>query len=307
VPKRSNGFQRLVHLIESTLAADGIIVRESEMIASRHGDEREVDVAVHIPGVHPVLVAVESRDHGRRGDTTWIDSLIGKYDGMPVARIVAVHRRGFTKGALKKAADSGIECVTLEHARQEYWLKQLGQTSIELRGRIFKVEGLTIIVERDASGAEPVIDMPSAFIHTPGGKCMSVQTLVETAHNDQAVTNKVHDYVMANDVLDVVQQFTIELSLPSAALVSDAYDRTYQVKEVELAVSAISRGCNAEYAASNYAHSQVAHFSEQVGDFEMNGVMSEPVAGVPKVGFRVHLEKPLAWPGDTSDKGSHKK
>ena len=268
------------------------------MVASRHGDEREVDVAVHIPGAHPVIVAVESRDQGRRGDTTWIDSLIGKYDGMPVDKIVAVHRRGFTKGAIKKATDSGIECVTLEQAQQDHWLKHLGQTLIELRGRVFKVEGITVVVERDASGAEPVIDMPSAFIHTLGGYCMSLQTLVESAHKDQAVINKVHDYVMANDILDVVQKFPIELNLPPAARVSDAYDRTYQVKNVELAVSAISRGRNAEYAASTYARSQVAHFSEHVGDFQMSGVMAEPVAGVPKVGFRVHLDAPLTWPDD---------
>jgi len=113
--------------------------------------------------------------------------------------------------------------------------------------------------------------------------------------------------VMANDVLDTVQHFPIQLDLPPAALVSDASNRTYQAKNVELAVSAISRGRNAEYAASTYAQSHVAHFSEHVGDFQMSGVLTEHVAGVPKVRFRVHLEAPLTWPDDILDESPGQK
>jgi len=149
--------------------------------------------------------------------------------------------------------------------------------------------------------------MPSAFIHTPGGYCKSLKTRVETAHKDPGIINKVHDYVMANDVLDTVQHFPIRLDLPPAALVSDASNRTYQAKNVELAVSAISRARNAEYAASTYAQSHVAHFSEHVGDFQMSGVLTEHVAGVPKVRFRVHLEAPLTWPDDILDESPGQK
>lgn len=73
MPKRSNEFQRLIHLIETTLAPHDVVVRESELIISRYGDEREVDVAVHLTsGAHAVTIAVECRDRSRPADLEWM-------------------------------------------------------------------------------------------------------------------------------------------------------------------------------------------------------------------------------------------
>ena len=85
--------------------------------------------------------------------------------------------------------------------------------------------------------------------------CISVKALVKHAHRNEAVINKVHDYVMANDVLDIVQKFKLaklELSVPSDAVVSDGRDRTYRVKRVEFDVSAVSAGRLAEFTAGTY-------------------------------------------------------
>ncbi len=84
---------------------------------------------------------------------------------------------------------------------------------------------------------------------------------------------------------------------PAAPSIS-AEGRSWPLKQVELAIAAKSLGRNTEYAATTYAQSQLATFSEQLGPFEMTGVMTEPVAGMPNERFRVHVEKPLAWPGD---------
>ena len=105
------------------------------MVLSREGDEREIDVAVYLPaGPRTLVIGVECRGHGRSGTKEWIDGLIGKYDGLPVDKIVAVHERGFTKGALKKAADAHIECVTLGRARQDVSRRVEGKDRSAFRG-----------------------------------------------------------------------------------------------------------------------------------------------------------------------------
>ena len=48
MPKRTNDFQALIALVERQLAASGVRVVESEMLADRlTGELREVDVCVH--------------------------------------------------------------------------------------------------------------------------------------------------------------------------------------------------------------------------------------------------------------------
>jgi len=266
------------------------------MVLSREGDEREIDVAVYLPaGPRTLVIGVECRGHGRSGTKEWIDGLIGKYDGLPVDKIVAVHERGFTKGALKKAADAHIECVTLGRARQDHWLKQLRAPAVELRSRVFRIEGVTVTV--DAPPPAPTFDVPSAILHLSPEPPTSVLALIKTAHTNKAIIEKVHSYLIAHNVLDVVQRFTMDLDLGPAPSIS-AEGRRWPLKRVELAIAAKSLGLNTEYAAATYAHSQVATFSEQLGPFEMTGVMTEPVTGMPNERFRVHIEKPLAWPSD---------
>ena len=86
MPKRTNDFQALIALVERPLAASGVRVVESEMLADRlTGEPREVDVCVHatVSG-KDVTLALECRDHKRKADQIWIDTLRGKYANLPV-------------------------------------------------------------------------------------------------------------------------------------------------------------------------------------------------------------------------------
>jgi hypothetical protein len=101
VPKRTNDFQALIALVERQLAASGVRVVESEMLADRlTGELREVDVCVHatVSG-KDVMLALECRDHKRKADQIWIDTLRGKYANLPVDKVIAVARAGFAKTA----------------------------------------------------------------------------------------------------------------------------------------------------------------------------------------------------------------
>ena len=118
MPKRSNDFQRLITAIERQLAPLGAVVTESKLIKERDSaTEREIDIGIESTlGQHAVLIAIECRDHKRPADILWIDQLIGKYRDLPVEKIVAVSRSGFTKSATRKAKEVNISTATLEEA-----------------------------------------------------------------------------------------------------------------------------------------------------------------------------------------------
>jgi hypothetical protein len=118
VPKRTNDFQALIALVEGQLAASGVRVVESEMLADRlTGELREVDVCVHaIVSGKDVTLALVCRDHKRKADQIWIDTLRGKYANLPVDNVIAVARAGFANTARAAAEKARIQTLTLEEA-----------------------------------------------------------------------------------------------------------------------------------------------------------------------------------------------
>jgi Restriction endonuclease len=123
MPKRTNDFQRLMHYIYSQLAPKDVCVTESASLKERSNNvEREVDILLeqNIFGM-AMRIAIECRGRSRKDDIEWIDSLIGKFQNLDVHKVIAVSKSGFSKGAIKKAADSNIETRTLKQALDTDW------------------------------------------------------------------------------------------------------------------------------------------------------------------------------------------
>ncbi len=127
MPKRSNEFQSLIALIEETIAPEGVAVTESKEVISTEGTSREVDVAIEgtVAG-HDILIGVECRDHRRKADITWIDQLVGKYQGLPVNKIIAVSKSGFSKNAAEAAKRNNIDTLDISEARNLRWRELVG-------------------------------------------------------------------------------------------------------------------------------------------------------------------------------------
>jgi len=127
MPKRSNDFQKLIKLIESQLAEENITVTESKLLEDkRNGVQREVDILIETKvSEHPVNIAIECRDHKRKPGMQWIDSLIGRYKYLPIHKVIAVSRSGFTDTAYQAARESNIELLTLEKAIEEDWVRDV--------------------------------------------------------------------------------------------------------------------------------------------------------------------------------------
>ena len=295
MPQRSNDFQRLIHLIEATLTQHGAVVRESEMIASRRGVPREVDIAVHLTnGPHNITIAVECRDRARPADVEWIDALIGKYDDMPVDKVVAVSRKGFTSGAKKKAGENGILCWTLEEAhQQDHWVNQL-KTVAEIRTRAFTLERYTVVIAPPESGTAQAPDMENAVLHMPDGRSMSVRTAAMSVYHSSAILEQFHDIFTDNEVAETVQRAEIIVDLPPGTWIIDAQGLRYRAQKIELFGACRSHGRDLDYQPKTYAGKQIAHAGAKVGDLKINSVVTGSVAGASRVGIRIERLTPMA-------------
>ncbi len=129
MPPRPNDLQQLIRTIERQLAGAARIA-EWLLFPGRDGTPREVDTLIEWTAPRPaderpLRVALEYRDHARPADLTWIEQLRGKYDSLPVDRVVAVARRGFTPAARARAAACCILALTLAEAQAADWARTL--------------------------------------------------------------------------------------------------------------------------------------------------------------------------------------
>jgi hypothetical protein len=122
MPKRTNSFQRLVHLLQLQLADSGAAVTESKELPDRvDGQLVEVDVAVEmVLGGYALTVGIEARGGRRKVERNGAFAVIGKYKRV-VDKTVIVARGGFTRGALKLCKEHGVEPITLSEAVAADW------------------------------------------------------------------------------------------------------------------------------------------------------------------------------------------
>ena len=159
MPKRSNGFQRLIRRIYSSIKPKGATLTESALLKDSDADtEREVDVLIELQVADAVVrIGIECRDHARAADVQWIDLVIGKYQRLPVDRIIAVSRSGFTKGASGKAKANRIETRTLREALDIDWPAELLQVRIGRFAPILALTSTEIICEPQWSDTVPPV------------------------------------------------------------------------------------------------------------------------------------------------------
>jgi Restriction endonuclease len=151
MPKRTNEFQRIVRYIYSQIVPAGGQVTESACLRERgNGPEREIDILIeHKIAGHSVRIAVEARDHARDQTVEWIDSLIGKYNALPVDLVVAVSSKKFSLAAKEKAADHPIDLITVNEALTTNWRKRIERWKMMTHSFT-----LMTIITLDAAGNE---------------------------------------------------------------------------------------------------------------------------------------------------------
>jgi hypothetical protein len=144
--KRTNAFQKAIFYIHDQLKDSDAIVTESAELNETNVDviiKREIDVIIEKKVKEKVFrIAIECRDRTNKDDIQWIDCLIGKFKNLPVDRIIAVSKSGFSKNAHKKAETSQIELISLKEISSMDWkteYEKLGFSSLNMAFKLDKI------------------------------------------------------------------------------------------------------------------------------------------------------------------------
>lgn len=122
MPKRSNSFQRLVTVLHERLDSSWNVTESKMFEDSLTGEEREVDIALESNlGTHKIVLSIECRDHKRKADTPWVESMAKKHESLPTSKLVLWSASGFYKPAIKKAEKLNIDTVTSLNIESLQW------------------------------------------------------------------------------------------------------------------------------------------------------------------------------------------
>jgi hypothetical protein len=268
MPKRTNRFQQLVHLIEHQLAAHEATVTESKEFTDQvTGQQREVDIVIERKvGAHPIVIGIECVDHNRPMDAPWIEKIYGKHRDLGgIHKTIVVSKSGFYKPALKKAKQRKIEAITLSEANESDWvtytrrltkLESLNLVSHDVR----PVGDIRILVK--PPGPPPYPPPPQLgkggdhLVYDPTGKPIeTVGKQVDRALNDPAFRSQIEQQVPPNTAT------TLELKIDyfNGCYVIDRTETKHLLATIVVTVEARADICRIPLKRANYGPVSLLH------------------------------------------------
>lgn len=195
MPRRTNAFQRLILLINASLA-DGAMVEESALVPDSVTRElREVDILIsaNVSG-YTVKVAIEVIGRSRKADTPWIESMRAKHENLPTDKLILVSEKGFAKTAKAKACFYGIETMTVEAACGTDWELLVNLTATGTL-RVITVPFDCSVVCTMADGSQEYFDVPNSSTITHEGGTLTLDEFVHKIFGMPGVRNGITENV----------------------------------------------------------------------------------------------------------------
>jgi hypothetical protein len=221
MPKRTNLLQQVVGILHEH-AAPGAEVTEPAMLPHQiTGEDREVDVVIAIEAAgYKVVVSVEARARGRKADSPWVESMLGKHLDLPTSKLVLVSESGFykpardlalAKGALPLAPedlDPGDPALAILRGLPALWPKQVALTPQTAALEVLTPDGGLIRIA-DADPAE-------MLIFSEAGAAIGTVTDYFGTVFDQRFPELAAMIGLADIDEDIDRFFTFGLALPPA-------------------------------------------------------------------------------------------
>lgn len=296
MPKRSNDFQLLVKVIHDAMAKiDGATATESALLREPDGTPREIDILFEqsVAGV-TLRLAIECRDRSRPSDVEWIDGLIGKFTNLPIDKVIAVSRRGFSEAAKRKAWASNIELRVLSECITHEWSEefiQLGMAVFEFKPYL---EEVTITFDPVPDG--PIV--PDTLFESTGTPTGHTITQLVQACFFNHVIPKVKAFVEQEFLaklpplaaLDKKWEITVPVDVNDIWVYSPSAQRIRVVMLTYL-VNATSTTKSADVKRFKYGMAAMATVGTLELDDKLHNLKVVQVAGHPQLSVNFNMEK----------------
>jgi hypothetical protein len=250
MPARTNAFQRIVALVNATLAEQCVVV-ESAMLRDTVTDEqREVDILITASaGTYKFMIGIEVVSCGRPAGTPWVERMRARHENLPVDKLVLVSESGFTKPAEVKAKFYGIETLTVEGALNTDW----GLVANLSRTGAFEVTTLRYncaLVCAFDDGSRTQIDAPlQATLQTSAG-IKSLDEFVRMLIDREEFRAALYPHITPGNGQ---QEFWFSYTEPKGLWRLEHDGRAGQVEELRVGLHVTNRQTLVECAAGSYA------------------------------------------------------
>jgi hypothetical protein len=183
MPQRTNQFQRLVALLNTTLAGQARVIESAMLKDKVTGEDREVDVLLSArAATYDVSIGIEVVSWSRPADTPWIEKMRAKHANLDIDRTILVSERGFTGPAVKKAQFYRIETLTIQEALATDWPLL---SSLESSGvfELTTIKYTCSAVCQFEDGLVEQLDVPLNTLINVGGKAATLEFMIRTLMN----------------------------------------------------------------------------------------------------------------------------
>lgn len=241
MPKRSNSFQRLVKLLNERLDKSWCATESKVFQDSLTGKDREVDIVLESNvGSHKIVLSIECRDHKRKADTPWIESMAKKHESLPTSKLVLWSASGFYKPAMEKAKKLNIDTVSSGSIESLRWAKlanQLKSGSV----KILNTDLNFFIDVETPQGTKKRLekDIVYVFKEVESNIQFNIGMLKDFIANDPSVASVLLDHASEEQ-----SDFWIKYTHPVECIVQDEDQEWYKPFRIGFGVKAIVEQTN---------------------------------------------------------------
>lgn len=115
-------FELLAASIQKKLAPEATVTHNDSVMGKRSHTKRQIDISVRQKiGQYDLFIAVDCKDYKRRVDIPHVEEFMGLVEDISANKGAMISARGFTKAALARAMDAGIDTYTLIDAQNQDW------------------------------------------------------------------------------------------------------------------------------------------------------------------------------------------
>lgn len=154
MPARTNNFQKLVKVINHSLAPTDAKITESAMLYDPESEtNREIDILIESNLLNcNIKIGIECTSISRPLDVRAIESFREKHRKVGINQTIVVSKNGFASTAKKYAEKNNIRLLTFNDAKNENWSKKFEKLkSLSMYARNYSLRNLSVVFPKDAN------------------------------------------------------------------------------------------------------------------------------------------------------------
>ncbi len=168
--KTGTKYEKLAAIVYKTLAEDDVVIHDLRLRGEGKTAEHQIDVTIEKQDHHQKRIIVECKDYDKVVGISVIRDFYGAIAQIKPDDAIVVSTQGFTKGAVKFAADEKIKLAILREFNEEDWVGKMRRLIFDIRMISMNTPHITSWIIAD----HPLLDEVNAAL---GSKAETLQEI----------------------------------------------------------------------------------------------------------------------------------